>query len=98
MDPMRSSLRLPLPVVLAVALLLPATPATAATDATAAPTFTSSIRYLGGADHAAMTGVSWHEGCPVGLPALRKVAVSRYDFKGRVLNNGILIVHKDHAR
>jgi hypothetical protein len=41
-----------------------------------------------------MTGVSWHDGCPVSLDDLRLLKLSYYNFKGRV-RSGSLIVNKD---
>lgn len=43
-----------------------------------------------------MTGVSWHEGCPVGLGKLRMLGVSYIDFHGNP-DHGRLIVHEDYA-
>lgn len=44
-----------------------------------------------------MRGVSWHEGCPVGLGELRLLRVSHWDFKRRP-ERGRLVVHERSAR
>lgn len=46
---------------------------------------------------AAMTGVSWHEGCPVALDDLRLVTVPYVDPRGAE-QQGQLVVHADHAQ
>ena len=43
-----------------------------------------------------MTGVSWHEGCPVAPKDLRQITVAYWDFQSRQ-QQGTLIVHKDVA-
>lgn len=43
-----------------------------------------------------MKGVSWHEGCPVGLGDLRLVRASHWDFGGRS-DTGELVVHERYA-
>ena len=43
-----------------------------------------------------MTGVSWHEGCPVGLGRLRLVRVTHLNFHGRS-RGGRLVVHRRYA-
>lgn len=45
---------------------------------------------------AAMTGVSWHPGCPVSLDDLRLVTVPYVDPRGQE-QQGQLVVHADHA-
>lgn len=44
-----------------------------------------------------MTGVSWHEGCPVGLGDLRLVRATHLGFDGRP-DRGAIVVHERHAR
>lgn len=44
-----------------------------------------------------MTGVSWHEGCPVGLGELRLVRATHLDFDGNS-TQGALVVHERYAR
>lgn len=44
-----------------------------------------------------MRGVSWHEGCPVGLGKLRLLRVNHIDFDGRK-RRGRLVVHERYAR
>lgn len=44
-----------------------------------------------------MTGVSWHEGCPVGLGGLRLVRASHRDFRGGT-EQGSVVVHERYAR
>lgn len=43
-----------------------------------------------------MTGVSWEEGCPVGLDMLRLVTVDYWGFDGGI-HRGELVVHVDHT-
>lgn len=43
-----------------------------------------------------MTGVSWREGCPVGLGRLRIVRATHLDFRGRA-KQGSLVVHERYA-
>jgi hypothetical protein len=44
-----------------------------------------------------MTGVSWHQGCPVGLNQLRLLRVTHWGFDGEV-HRGRLVVHRDSAQ
>ena len=44
-----------------------------------------------------MRGVSWHEGCPVGLGKLRLLRVTHLDIDGRK-RRGQLVVHERYAR
>jgi D-alanyl-D-alanine carboxypeptidase len=44
-----------------------------------------------------MVGVSWHRGCPVGLPDLRLLSLTHWGFDGRP-HRGRLVVHREHAR
>jgi len=44
-----------------------------------------------------MRGVSWHEGCPVGMGKLRLLRVTHLDFDGRK-RQGRLVVHERYAR
>lgn len=43
-----------------------------------------------------MIGVSWREGCPVGLDDLRLIRATHWDFRERVLR-GRLVVHERYA-
>ncbi|KRA39069.1 hypothetical protein ASD81_10990 [Nocardioides sp. Root614] len=64
-------------------------------SATVAPTgFDSASRRLTARERAAMTGVTWHEGCPVPLADLRVVRLTHRDFEGR-RRTGRLVVHAD---
>ena len=51
-------------------------------------TFASSVRLLTAEERAAMTGVTWHAGCPVPLGDLRRVEVSYWSFDGDVRRGG----------
>jgi D-alanyl-D-alanine carboxypeptidase len=55
--------------------------------------FTSSISTIGTERAASMTGVSWHEGCPVALDDLRVVSVPYWGFDD-VAHHGELVVHR----
>jgi hypothetical protein len=68
-------------------------PATAA--AQEAP-FEASISRLDQQTRALMTGSSWHEGCPVGLGALRLVRLTYVGFDGEP-HRGRLVVHRRWA-
>jgi hypothetical protein len=70
--------------------------ATSGRDALAAERFSASVRPLGAAQQAAMTGVSWRPGCPVPLRDLRAVRVTHWGFDGR-MRRGTLVVHRDAA-
>jgi hypothetical protein len=86
-----------------------ATPSTARTSATSPTSVTSApvtsepppergfvahARPLTAAERAAMTGVSWHPGCPVPLDDLRVVRLTFRDFVG-VRRTGRLVVNAD---
>ena len=61
----------------------------------AVPTFRGATRPLTDAEKTAMTGVTWHEGCPVPLDALAAVELTHWwDDAER---EGLLVVHVDHA-
>jgi hypothetical protein len=60
------------------------------------PAFSSSVSALGAARRASMTGVSWHDGCPVGLDDLRELHLAHWGLDGRV-HEGVLITHADAA-
>lgn len=81
----------------------PPTPSTTTVTVTAspapaapapAPTFAAQVRELTATDRAAMTGVTWREGCPVGLDELRHVTLSYWTFDGGQAS-GALVVHRD---
>lgn len=59
--------------------------------------FVATIDRLRAAGRARMTGVSWREGCPVGLDDLREVRLSFWGFDRQVHHGGVLVVHADHA-
>ena len=79
----------------------PAPPSSAPTQApteadAAGAEFSSGVRALTQAEQTAMTGVTWREGCPVGLDELRHVSLAYWDFDGRT-RQGALVVHADVA-
>jgi hypothetical protein len=76
-----------------VAAPLPEPPA----PAPPAPTFTGTAEPLPADMRAAMTGVTWREGCPVGLDDLALLRLSHWDFDGGVAQ-GELIVAAGHAQ
>lgn len=55
------------------------------------PEFTSSVMPLSAAERSEMTGVTWREGCPVGLDALSSVEVSHWGLDGAV-HTGRLVI------
>nr|GID90073.1 hypothetical protein Ade03nite_89970 [Actinoplanes derwentensis] len=59
--------------------------------------YRASIKTIGLADARAMTGVSWHRGCPVPISDLRRVKLTHWGFDG-VRHRGELIVHQKVAR
>jgi hypothetical protein len=59
--------------------------------------FRGSVAAIGPARQAAMTGVSWHPGCPVSLSQLREVTLTYWGFDRRS-HTGVLIVNSDVAR
>lgn len=79
-------------------LLTPDNPVTWGTlpPVAGAPDFVSAVSPLSDADKAAMTGVTWREGCPVGLDALSKVEVAHWGLDGAV-HTGRLVVATEHA-
>ncbi len=81
---------------LALALGIAALALAGAEAAAAAPAFRGTVAPLGSALRVRMTGVSWHEGCPVALRDLRLVTVSRWGFDGKA-RTGKLVVHEDVA-
>ena len=60
------------------------------------PTLRGSAQPLSEEVRAAMTGVTWREGCPVGLGDLRLLTVPHHDMQGAT-QQGRLIVAADHA-
>lgn len=86
----------PDPVVAVVPVAQPpAPPAPAAAPEPDVPTFDGATRPLTDAERAAMTGVTWHPGCPVDLDALAAVQVTHW-WDDRP-HQGLLVVHADHA-
>jgi hypothetical protein len=63
----------------------------AAVLALAAPPFQATVSPIGPELRAAMTGRSWHRGCPVGFSGLRLVTARHFGFDGRV-RTGRLVV------
>jgi hypothetical protein len=59
--------------------------------------YRASIRTIDTATAKAMTGVSWHRGCPVRISDLRRVELTHWGFDG-TRHRGELIVHQDVAR
>jgi D-alanyl-D-alanine carboxypeptidase len=82
-------------VVASVALAGVLAAATAATAGTSEP-YRASISRLSDEMRSRMTGVSWHEGCPVSLGVLRAVSVTYVGFNGQA-HHGLLIVHRRWA-
>jgi hypothetical protein len=58
--------------------------------------YRAAIRPIGAAEAAEMTGVSWHEGCPVPISDLRSLELTFWGFDGH-RHHGELIVHQDIA-
>ncbi len=54
------------------------------------PAFEGRVDPLSGALREAMTGVTWREGCPVGLDELSLLSVSHWDFDGRVQSGRLI--------
>lgn len=69
----------------------------AADPALARPRYAWSVRPLSRAQRAAMSGVSWHAGCPVALSGLRAVRVRHWTFSGGVAS-GTMIVNAGQAK
>lgn len=61
------------------------------------PGFEGAVRVLSSAEREAMTGPAWRPGCPVGLDDLRAVDLAHFDMGGNVVDDGVLVVHVDHA-
>jgi D-alanyl-D-alanine carboxypeptidase-like protein len=59
--------------------------------------FESTVAPIGAARQAAMTGRSWHTGCPVSLSQLRVVTLSYWGFD-RHVHTGSIVVNADVAR
>jgi hypothetical protein len=59
--------------------------------------FAGSVTEIPAAARERMQGVSWHEGCPVGLGQLRRVNVTFVDFDGD-RRRGRLVIHRSEAR
>jgi hypothetical protein len=67
-----------------------------AVAAALAPPFHTTVQPLPSATRAAMTGVSWHRGCPVGLADLRLITLTYRGFDGGA-HNGRLVANKSAA-
>ncbi len=75
----------------------PAVPEPAAPEpAVPEPTFSGTVAPLSPALRAAMTGVTWTEGCPVGLDELALLTVQHWDMDGAPAE-GRLVVAAAHA-
>lgn len=59
------------------------------------PGFVGAVRPLTDAERTAMTGVSWHEGCPVPLEDLVAIDLAHWGADGNVVDDGQLVVHRD---
>ena len=59
------------------------------------PGFVGAVRALTQEEQTAMTGVSWHEGCPVPLQDLVAVDLAHWDADGNVVDDGLLVVHHE---
>jgi hypothetical protein len=55
------------------------------------PSFSSSTEPLSGELRAEMTGVSWHEGCPVALDDLRLLRLSHWTLDGHVATGELVV-------
>jgi hypothetical protein len=88
-----------IPTLLATAsLLAPGAQAMPATPERAAEKpFRGSVTTIPAKARKRMEGVSWHEGCPVGLGKLRRVNVTYVDFDGD-RKRGRLVIHRSEAR
>jgi hypothetical protein len=62
----------------------------------AGPAFHGRATRIDAQTRARMSGVSWHEGCPVGFAGLRLLTVSHWGFDGTV-QRGRLVVNRDVA-
>jgi hypothetical protein len=80
----------------ACAVLLAALLGVPATAAAGEVPFEASVSRLDRETRALMTGSSWHEGCPVGLGALRLVRLTYVGFDGEP-HRGRLVVHRRWA-
>src|SRR5262245_47153146 len=81
--------------LLLLAVLAVALPASASTQRSGG--FAWRISPIGAEQKRAMTGVSWHSGCPVGLSELRDVRVSYLGFDHR-RHLGRLVLNRSVAR
>jgi poly-gamma-glutamate synthesis protein (capsule biosynthesis protein) len=73
-------------------LAVPAVPAAAQAE----PSFQATVSRIGPALRERMTGVSWHQGCPVPLRKLRVLRVSFWGYD-REVHTGRLVVKGYHA-
>jgi hypothetical protein len=79
-------------VTAAIVVLCTAAPAVAGTQ----PPYRATVDRLDAATRRAMTGVSWHRGCPVPLRELRVVHMTIWGFD-RDAHRGELVVHRRWA-
>ena len=63
----------------------------------APPSFAGTVAPIPESMRAAMTGVTWREGCPLALDELSLLTLSHWDFEGEVVQ-GELIVAAAHAQ
>ena len=61
------------------------------TDAESADGFRGEVEQLSPKLRKRMTGITWHEGCPVGLGELRLVRATYVDFKGRDRQGSVVV-------
>jgi hypothetical protein len=87
-----------IPTLLAAAALIAPGGATAAApdERAGSKPFEGSVTTIPAKARDRMKGVSWHDGCPVGLGALRRVNVTYVDFDGD-RKRGRLVVHRSEA-
>lgn len=74
----------------------PPEPLESSPGATTDPRGPAAVRPLTSAEREEMTGVTWHEACPVPLDDLRAIELHHVDMSGEV-QAGTLIVHADVA-
>jgi hypothetical protein len=80
----------PRTTVVSTTATVPIVPPTTVPVVTTVPEFAASVAPVTAAD----LGASWRAGCPVGPDQLRRVALTYWDFDGRV-QQGALVVHLD---
>jgi len=79
-------------VACAASLIAPLAASASTPDTDSSPAFVATIEPLTDSLAAELTGVSWHDGCPVALADLRLVTMPHLGFDGAV-HEGELVVH-----